>query len=65
MPLVTEKLPNYLRLLMARKFKNEKWGNKEMLEILKDYLEDIKILITVGSFFNNTFEKNHSTSALQ
>lgn len=65
MPLVTEKLPNYLRLLMARKFKNEKWENKEMLEILKDYLEDIKILITVGSFFNNTFEKNHSTSALQ
>ena len=50
---------------MARKFKNEKWENKEMLEILKDYLEDIKILITVGSFFNNTFEKNHSTSALQ
>ena len=24
-----------------------------------------KIPITVGSFFNNTFEKNHSTSALQ
>lgn len=65
MPLVTEKLPNYLRLLMARKFKNGKWENKEMLEILKDYLEDKKIPITVGSFFNNTFEKNHSTSALQ
>ena len=50
---------------MARKFKNRKWENKEMLEILKDYLEDKKIAITVGSFFNNTFEKNHSTSALQ
>ena len=50
---------------MARKFKNKKWENKEMLEILKDYLEDKKIPITVGSSFNNTFEKNHSTSALQ
>ena len=38
-PLVTEKLPNNLRLLMARKFRNEKWDIKEMLVILKEELK--------------------------
>ena len=63
--LVTEELPNNLRLLMARKFRNEKWNIKEILEILKEELEAKERSITVGSSFDDTFEKNHSTLALQ
>ena len=37
--LVTEKITNNLRLLMARRFENEKWDIKDMLEILKAELE--------------------------
>ena len=50
---------------MARKFRNEKWDIKEMLAILKEELEPKERLIAVGRSFDDTFEKNHSTSALQ
>ena len=63
-PLVTEKLPNYLRLLMARKFKNDKWEIKEMLEILKEELVAKERSIAVGSSFYDSCDKEHSTSAL-
>ena len=63
--LVTEKIPNNLRLLMARRFENEKWDIKHMLEILKAELETKEKSIVTGSSFDDTFEKNHSTSALQ
>ena len=63
-PLVTEKLPNNLRLLMSRKFKNDKWDIKTMLEILKEELEAKERSVAVGSSFHNQFEKEYSTSAL-
>ena len=50
---------------MAKKFRNEKWDIKEMLAILKEELEPKERSIAVGSSFHDTFEKNHSTSALQ
>ena len=61
--LVTEKLPNNLRLLMVRKLRTEKWDIKEMLEILEEGLEAKERSIAFGSSFDDTFEKNHSTSA--
>ena len=54
-PLVTEKLRNNFRLLMVRKFRNEKWNIKEMLEIFKKELEAKERSIVVRSSFDDTF----------
>lgn len=50
---------------MARKFRTKKWDIKEMLEILKEKLKAKETSMTVGISVDDTFEKNHSTSALQ
>ena len=50
---------------MAWEFRNEKWDIKKMLEILEEALEVKERSIAVGNSFDDTFEKNHSTSALQ
>ena len=38
-PLLSKKLPSELLMIMSRKFKNNVWNIKEMLDILKDELE--------------------------
>ena len=48
MPLINEKLPTEMRLLIAQKFDNELWGLSEMLRVLKHEIETKERSVSVG-----------------
>ena len=49
LPLINEKLPTDIRVIIARKFKSEVWDWNEMIEVLK--LESKRTLIIVITSF--------------
>ena len=58
-PLLNEKLPNDLRLRIAREFENGVWLLDDMLGILKKEVERKKRSILVGTLFDEKlFDKN-------
>ena len=48
MPLINEKLPTEMRLLIAQKFDNELWDLSEMLRVLKHEIETKERSVSVG-----------------
>ena len=52
LPLIKEKLPTEMRLLIARKCDNELWDLSEMLGVLKHEIEakEHSVLVGVSSF---------------
>ena len=49
LPLINEKLPTDIRVIITRKFKSEVWDWNEMIEVLK--LESKRTLIIVITSF--------------
>ena len=49
LPLINEKLPTDIRVIIARKFKSEVWDWNEIIEVLK--LESKRTLIIVITSF--------------
>ena len=54
-PLINEKLPTEMRLLVARKFGNELWDLSEMLRVLKHEMEAKEQSVPVG---DSSFERH-------
>ena len=69
MPLINEKLPTDIRVIVARKFKSEVWDLNEMIEVLKLEIEAKERSLSVSTLFvvkqenEFSFEK-FSSSAL-
>ena len=54
-PLINEKLPTEMRLLVAQKFGNELWDLSEMLRVLKHEMEVKEQSVSVG---DSSFERH-------
>ena len=54
-PLINEKLPTEMRLLVARKFGNKLWDLSEMLRVLKHEMEAKEQSVSVG---DSSFERH-------
>ena len=68
-PLIKEKLPTEMRLLIARKFDNELWDLSEMLGVLKHEVEAKEHSVSVGvssfeSHGRKVNKESYSTCAL-
>ena len=69
-PLLTEKLPNDLRIRLSRKFENGTWNLNEMLDFLKlevEPKETSAVIDTDGTFSNQKYSQSYdefTTSAL-
>ena len=67
-PLINEKLPNKLRLLISRKFEKEWWLLSDLLKHLKIEIEAKERSVSLGHFYTERVESNRdnrfTTSAL-
>ena len=67
-PLINEKLPNDLKLLIARQFDSDVWSWSKVLEYLKKEIEaKEKATLTCASYFqirDQNYEGKYSLSAL-
>ena len=51
LPLINEKLPTDIRVIIARKFKSEVWNLNEMIEVLKLEIEAKERSLSVSTSF--------------
>ena len=51
MPLIYEKLPTDVRVIIARKFKSEVWDLNEIIEVLKLEIEAKELSVLVSTSF--------------
>ena len=51
MPLINEKLPTDIRVIIARKYKSEVWNLNEMIEVLKLEIEAKERSLSVSTSF--------------
>ena len=67
-PLINEKLPNKLRLLISRKFEKEWWLLSDLLKHLKIEIEAKERSVSLGHFYAERVESNRdnrfTTSAI-
>ena len=60
MPLINEKLPTDIRVIVARKFKSEDWDLNEMIEVLKLEIEAKERSLSVSTLFVDKQENEFS-----
>ena len=59
-PLINEKLPTDIRVILARKFKSEVWDLNEMIEVLKLEIEGKERSLSVSTSFVDRQENEFS-----